>query len=44
MSVVEPSQPDEGQAWWVFEMLTIDPLPVAAQGSLVAQSKGRFMG
>jgi hypothetical protein len=32
MSVVEPRPPDEGQARWMllFEMLTIDSLPIAA--------------
>jgi hypothetical protein len=41
MSVVEPSQPDEGSTRLIllFEMLTIDSLPVAALGSAVAQSK-----
>jgi hypothetical protein len=28
----------------LFEMLTIDSLPIAAPGSVVAQSKWEFMG
>jgi hypothetical protein len=46
MSVVEPSQPAEGQVRWMllFEMLTIDSLPVAALSQRGAQSKWGFMG
>jgi hypothetical protein len=46
MSVVEPSQPTGGQVRWMllFEMLTIDSLPIAALWQRGAQSKWVFMG